>query len=89
MSEESKSILADESSGVEAMLCPSCVTTSSSEYLVSIAGLKIYTFCLANLARFSRRISYSVLPENIDPQITSIRPLRRVSCMLFSEKTSM
>ena len=39
-------------------------------------GLKISTFCLANFARFMRRISSSVFPENIDPHTTSMRPGR-------------
>jgi hypothetical protein len=43
---------------------------------VSIAGLKISTFCFAILALLRRRISSSVFPENIDPQITSIHPAR-------------
>ena len=47
----------------------------------SIDGLKISTLRLANCARFMRRISSSVLPENIEPQITSIQPL----CLLFSK----
>jgi len=37
-------------------------------------GFEYFYFCFANLARFNRRISSSVLPENIDPQITSIHP---------------
>ena len=40
----------------------------------SITGLKTFIFCLAYLARFNLRISSSVLPENIEPQIISIQP---------------
>ena len=42
-----------------------------------MAGLKISTRWRANLARFNLRISSSVLPENIDPQTTSILPYGR------------
>jgi hypothetical protein len=52
----------------------SCETTSSSEYRTSMRGLKISTRRRANSARFRRRISSSVLPENIEPHITSIQP---------------
>jgi hypothetical protein len=38
--------------------------------------LKISSFCRAIWARFSRRISSSVLPENMQPLITSIQPVR-------------
>src|SRR5688572_8776358 len=62
----------------------SCETTSSSWYRLSIAGLKISTFCLANSALFSLLISSSVFPENIEPQITSIHPLR-LPWLLFSK----
>jgi hypothetical protein len=33
------------------------------------------TFCLAIVARLSRRISSSVFPQNIDPVMTSIEPV--------------
>src|SRR5512140_2425963 len=39
-----------------------------------MAGLKTCTFCRAIVARTSRRISSSVLPLNIEPQITTIEP---------------
>ena len=42
-------------------------------------GLNISTFCLANWARRRRRISSSVLPENIEPHTTSILPGRCAS----------
>ena len=62
------------------------VQLSSSEYLTSIAGLNISTRSLANCARFIRRISSSVLPENILPQTTSMLPLRRRGpCLSLSE----
>ena len=51
-------------------------TMLNSSYRISIAGLKISTFRLAILALFSRLISSSVFPENMDPQTTSIQPLR-------------
>ena len=60
--------------GVDGMLWASCETTSSSEYLTSMQGLYIATFSLANCALFILLISSSVLPENIEPQITSIEP---------------
>jgi hypothetical protein len=41
---------------------------------VSAVGLKISTRNWAILARFSRRMSSSVLPENMEPQMTSIHP---------------
>src|SRR5690606_25143521 len=40
-----------------------------------MAGLKISTFCLAIKALFSLRMSSSVFPENMEPQMTSICPL--------------
>lgn len=77
-------MLADESIGVDMICFWSWLTTSSSEYLTSMAGLKISTFWRANCARRRRRMSSSVLPENIDPQTTSILPGRRVSPVKFS-----
>ncbi len=71
---ERSSILAGESIGVDGMLCESCDTTWSSEYLMSTAGLYISTFWFAKVALFNLLISSSVFPENIDPQITSIEP---------------
>ncbi|OPZ96167.1 MAG: hypothetical protein BWY72_01783 [Bacteroidetes bacterium ADurb.Bin416] len=62
-------------------------TTLVSEYRVSMAGLKISTRCLAMVARFSRRMSSSVLPENMEPQITSIRPRCVVSWLCCSLKS--
>ena len=50
-----------------------------------MAGLNISTRWRANLALFILRISSSVFPENIEPQITSILPLLLVSCMWSSE----
>ena len=41
----------------------------------SMAGLNTCTVCLAMVARRTRRISSSVLPLNMLPQITSTRPL--------------
>ncbi|CCY65947.1 unknown [Prevotella sp. CAG:1124] len=79
MSEDSSSIDDEESTGVLGIEWRSWLTTSSSEYRVSMAGLKISTFCLANSARFNLLISSSVLPENIEPHITSILPGRCVS----------
>ena len=70
----SNKILELEGTGVLLMALASCDTTSISWYRVSILGLKISTFCLANCARFKRRISSSVLPENILPHITSMLP---------------
>ena len=37
-------------------------------------GLKMAIFWLANCARRSLRMSSSVLPENIEPQMTSMQP---------------
>ena len=54
-----------------------------------MAGLKISTRCRANFARRNRRISSSVLPENMEPQMTSIRPLRLVSSIWSSENTTI
>ena len=89
ISVESSNILADESTGVDAIELLSCDTTSSMEYRVSMAGLKISTFCRANCARFILRMSSSVLPENIEPHITSMRPRRWVSITLSSEKSAI
>jgi hypothetical protein len=49
-------------------------TIFTAWYRVSITGLKISTFCLAINARLSLRMSSSVFPENMQPQITSIHP---------------
>src|SRR5580692_6297916 len=51
-----------------------CETISSLEYRASIAGLKTWTRLRAMVARRRRRISSSLLPENMGPQITSIQP---------------
>jgi hypothetical protein len=40
-----------------------------------MAGLNTNTFCLAYSARRILRISSSVLPLNMEPQITSIQPV--------------
>ena len=79
MSDDSRSIDDDDSTGVLGIEWRSWLTTSISEYLVSIEGLNISTFCRANSARFSLRISSSVLPENIEPHTTSILPGRCAS----------
>src|SRR5690606_16046027 len=50
-------------------------TISSAEYRSSIAGLNTWTGMRAIAARVTRRISSSLLPENIGPQMTSIHPL--------------
>jgi hypothetical protein len=75
-----------DETGVDRMALASCDTTSCSENLVSICGLNISTVCRAILARFSLRINSSVLPENIDPQITSIQPRGCVDRRLVSGK---
>lgn len=67
------------------MLWESCDTTSSSEYRLSIVGLKVAIFCFANWALRSLRISSSVLPENIEPHINSMQP----DFLLFSENISL
>jgi hypothetical protein len=51
-----------------------CVTSAFSAYRVSALGLNISTFSFAIVARFNLRINSSLLPENIDPQITSMLP---------------
>ena len=61
--------------GVQEMLWESCETTSRSEYLLSMVGLKVAIFCFANCARLSLLMSSSVFPENIEPQITSMQPV--------------
>ena len=55
-------------------------TISASAYRESMRGLKIWTRCFAMIARRSRRMSSSLFPENMLPQITSIQP----SCVLTS-----
>ena len=50
-----------------------------------MVGLKVAIFCLANWARLSRRISSSVLPENIEPQMTSMLP----DFFVFSKNISL
>ena len=87
-SDESSRILADESMGVDMICFWSWLTTSSSEYLTSMAGLKISTFCRANCALRRRRISSSVLPENIEPHTTSILPGRCASPIIISVITA-
>src|SRR5690625_7935912 len=57
---------------------PLCVTTSSSEYRSSIAGLKTCTDKFPNFAWRTRRINSSDFPENILPQITSTQPFRLI-----------
>ena len=84
MSDESSKMVPEVSTGVLTMELRSWLTTSSSEYLVSIAGLKISTRCLANTARLTRRMSSSVFPENIDPHTTSILPGRCSSPIALS-----
>ena len=46
-------------------------------------GLPIAIFNLAYCALFKRRMSSSVLPENIEPQITSIQPDELAFCVDF------
>src|SRR5687768_13902795 len=65
------------------MAFSSCETIFTSSYRTSMAGLKISTLRFAILALFRRRINSSVLPLNIEPQITSIHP-RRSPLMLGS-----
>ena len=79
VSDPKSRMLAEVSTGVEWMEFPSCDTTFSSSYRVSMAGLKISTLWRANSALFSLRISSSVLPENMEPQMTSILPRRIIS----------
>ena len=62
------------STAFEGMELRLCDTKALLSYLVSATGLNISTLILAIRARFTRLISSSVLPENIDPQITSILP---------------
>src|ERR1700712_2443601 len=62
------------STGVDCMELALCDTTAVSSKRVSVFGLNISTFKRAICARRSLRISSSVLPENIEPQITSILP---------------
>lgn len=89
ISEVKSRMLAEESTGVDGMELLSCDTTFSSEYRTSMEGLNISTRCRAKVARLRRRISSSVFPENIEPQITSIRPFRQVSALWPSEKTTI
>src|SRR5690625_626529 len=49
-------------------------------YRLSIAGLNTFTDKLPNVARRTRRINSSDLPENMLPQITSTQPF----CLLIS-----
>src|SRR5580704_6162661 len=51
-----------------------CDTISLSEYRLSITGLNTCTRLRAIMARRNRRISSSLLPENMGPQIASIHP---------------
>ena len=51
-----------------------CDTISASLKRLSIAGLKICTFCFAICARRRRRMSSSLLPLNMLPVMTSIQP---------------
>src|SRR5690606_1814991 len=73
---ESRRIFCELSIGVEWISFVSCETIFTSSYRVSMAGLKISTLRLAIFTRFSLLISSSVFPLNIDPQTTSIHPLR-------------
>src|SRR5215467_5486961 len=49
-----------------------------------MAGLKICTRCRAISARRRRRISSSLLPENIGPTITSIQPILPLTMSTFA-----
>src|SRR6267143_1926862 len=49
-----------------------------------MAGLKICTRCRAISARRSRRISSSLLPENIGPTTTSIQPILPLTMSTFA-----
>src|SRR6185369_17288598 len=60
---------------------------SSAEYRSSMDGLKTSTRFRAIMARRNRRISSSLLPENMGPQITSIHPMLPV--MMSIEKVRM
>ncbi|MNL35188.1 hypothetical protein D3C87_1572020 [compost metagenome] len=53
---------------------PAWLETASAVYRVSMIGLKTWTCCLAISARRTRRISSSVLPQYMEPQISSIQP---------------
>ena len=50
-----------------------------------MVGLNVAIFCLANWALFSLLMSSSVLPENMEPQITSMQP----DFFVFSENISL
>ena len=50
--------------------------------ITGVYGRLEYLYALfGKFARFSLLISSSVLPENMEPQMTSILPLRLVSCI--------
>ena len=51
--------------------------------------LLVYIFRHVVWRTCRNRISSSVLPENIEPHITSILPLQLVSCMWSSENNTM
>ena len=55
---------------VAGSLSPSCVTTSLSEYLLSLTGLKRTNSVCPNVYLFRLLNSSSLLPENIGPVIT-------------------
>jgi hypothetical protein len=77
------------STGVEGMEFELCDTNAFSAKRVSAFGLNISTLKRAILARFNLRISSSVLPENMEPQITSILPpnsLLRLKTSSFKTK---
>src|SRR3954471_15009550 len=59
---------------------PACETMSVAWNRPSIAGLNTATACRAISARRRRRISSSLLPENIGPPTTSSQP-PAIGCM--------
>src|SRR5438552_9047056 len=76
-------ISSEESTGSAATMPPSWVLIEySPAYRASKWDLNTWTRFLAMTARRTRRISSSLLPENITPAITSMRP-RRVPCCIL------
>ncbi len=61
--------------GIQGMREASCETMCTVSYRVSVAGLKMPACLPAICTRLSLRINSSLLPENMQPQMTSIQPV--------------
>src|SRR5712692_1026743 len=68
---------------------PSCDATCRRPYRSSSAGLNTCTRCRAICARRTRRISSSLFPLNMLPQMTSMRPAARPPSTAPPQRTGL